>query len=747
MLEQFDIEFKLETISVLMGIFGFTILGLLTGVRGWLHKIRRSLGDSIYLIFRRLRSDPLYSIAVHSSEYKSSEATNIHDFVEDIWKKFAVVCDAALREQIELILVQPSAGSPRVSNQQLINGSNTLIDLPLSGLSGDETSISQFHESWLSECDVHHFIHGDAGSGKSFFNMVLEHEVNTDKSNSRESVVVFRPQDFSRKVTTSLNNESLTIGSLDWCVEEVISKFYKLEDTTDLLALVVRRFVQDEAIIIIDGLDEIMETLSFDNRIDFIRTWIFQNSRIIFCRSSFYEANLFRNAAISHRKIWQMSAPDEDSTTRFLTSLSELLVEGTTVEATDIVSTIENSQISRDILNNPLVLTMACDVVSEGHEFGDVLDQYDLYEIFLVRIAQREIMKSKFECSYNTIMELIEDVAWSLAQIDYFDLQRDGLFDEKDILRSLGSNRERFTKTEKASLVALIERLPIFAIEITPSYKLESRYSFRHQSFQDFLVARRVIGFGLGLNKKGMDFFFQIESPSVSNFLKQRLKSLLSHTSDRYTLSENFRELLTSWLAQSDSSSSSGENRSIEFAAGQTAYYYGMICNAEQSDELVSLTSHRSFWLRRSAAIGLAFGGRDAAMIELVSELWSDFDSGAAGISSSNMAIELGFYGDQIFEEQDPTLDQGLPNCDKTIAQIGSQLGQNIEFPSWRLDLFAVIYLLEKRGVSKDSARISFEKNFEKFQDWQRDMMALKEVRDTREFKELSRVIDAYNPN
>jgi len=161
---------------------------------------------------------------------------------------------------------------------------------------------------------------------------------------------------------------------------------------------------------------------------------------------------------------------------------------------------------------------------------------------------------------------------------------------------------------------------------------------------------------------------------------------------------------LDSLLAAREGTTDEFTARNHSFMAGQMAYYLGMVVDDSTYSSLYDIaTLETEFWIRRAAAIGLAFGGYPAALNRLIDEMKDAIAGGDFCLARKNIAIELGFYGDQRLDPRDPTLDLGGQSCERLVTRLCSELCSDAEMPNRRMALFDIIYLSQHRSVSEAS--------------------------------------------
>lgn len=688
-------------------VTGVSLFGVIVAAR-WIarktartfvrHRDKKALGSEF---------EVLHSLALRDPSFSDDSAVSIRRFVADRQKELDIVIRQSVATELKHILEEPAPGSTHLRNRDLFRVPNLLMPIRIETLNGTERlSIedvaTRFHQGGKRGKFL---VIGDAGSGKSVAVMDLARRL-TEKAKETPWPFILRASDFERGVDTAMGSGD--IGSERWCTA-VLARRCLLDDPTGLQRHALARDLETQAVIIIDSLDEIVQRLERYEVERFFSSWLFTHSDVVVCRRGFYFSKLLGNAAIDDFHLLQMEAPTEEAMSAFVTAAAKETPGADLPVVTERVHRVQDLSPDIKVLaKTPLLLMMLVEVLSEESTLGANIDTATIYEAFVHHSLRREQGRAGAHGDWNLALPVLHEVAWQVIAAGSSGTRARTVIDQATIATAINAVAETPSGSERDSLAKLILSLPVFRLVRTATDRFGTAVEFHHESFAEFLVARRVYQWLIGTANTGADFFDHIDTPEVSYFLKEYLARIRSDPSVNSHVQARMRELLDRCLALIAAATTETQARTLAFAAGQVAYYLGMVVDASGAASLEAVaSSDADFWVRRAVAIGLAFGGYPAALNKFIDEMWSGIDTGDFAAARKNIGIELGFYGDQFFDILDPTIDRGGSSCRKTVTRIAHQCRLDVESPNTRMDMFDILYLAHYREASRDDFEVA----------------------------------------
>ena len=704
-----------DLISVSSGIFtilGFSVVGvyvvikriLLLLIRSLVRRSdRRKLGPEYNKLVKLMERDPSFdrksprSIAKHTKR------------VGDELRQLITECLAARNAASEAL---HASGSTRLRYRDILTRDGLLMPLSFQdertkeilsiGLLVDDIKRQRSEAEDISR--ARYLIIGDAGTGKSLSGIFVEATINTQSVSGVSWVFSLRAEDFLRgshqEVQSLVGREDF--GSLAWCAE-ILAKRIGLAQPSELQRYQLMRILEYDALITLDGLDEIVQRLGRCEGERLISSWLFRKADIIWCRTVFYYTFLLGTAAISDVRVVSIQMPDMVDRTRFLNAAC-LAIHGE--NSAPALATIERGLREQpaiaSLVQTPLLLMMLVEITEDSAALQIVNDSVSVYSAFLTKILRRDSSRVGFLWPEGIVSAILSDLAWTVFVVSRSVRRGIDRIDRVAVRDAIHRHIPTITQADLSALEEGILELPIFHTSRELSSPYHYTVYFSHESFGEFLVALKLYQWLLDKSQGGEEFFDVIETPGISYFIKNYIARLRLSEKDQAIAAQRLDDLLTCQLRKATGAPSEIAGRIGTFSAGQVAYYFGMLANATQRKVLEKLAdSHEEFWIKRAAAIGLAFGGDAKALDRLINSMWSDMEAGDFSTARKNMAIELGFYGDQEFDCLDPTRDTGCTKCERMMTQIARQLDSFIESPNWRMDMFDVLYLAKHRPESR----------------------------------------------
>lgn len=688
-------------ISTVLTIVGFSLVGLITSIIKIVNFIIRK---------KNARKDKKYfggnleiirSLAVRDGCYNLKESKSLKkSFIEK--KDFIIQkIRKTVYDKVELDISQIASGSSTIKFKEIINDNFLLLDSNIRNInSGRQTKFSSFINELKNYKDKS-FVNfnkalliGDAGEGKSLVCFVLRNKLKDLDSN--KWVLFISHKDF-------LNNASISLGSEEWLSRLVASQI-GIHSPSDLDLRVIDEIIKESSIIIIDAMDEIAQKISRERNSEFINSWCFKSSLLITTRETHFYSSLLGLHEIREFDVLSIEPTNYTDRQQFIEGVCKRLYSDNNylVPYQRVIYLINNFSAIAQITQTPILLLMLCELAVKGN-LDESLTTVTIYEHWVHEFTIKEIEKSHKGMSYSELLSLLEDIAWKLflqineGYISNFALTEDSI---KDIL----SNKyHHLNFDEQIKITKLIVNSPLLTSLPTKTKRESSQILFRHESFFEYLIASRVNAWLLGNRTSGEDFFEMLETPGIAFFIKEYFLKIKESPEYCYISNRRLLQYLEQLLTSRSRKTEELKVRLATFTAGQVAYHLGIISDKISSDKLIELCiSEEDFWIKRCLVIGMMFGGNDKPYHDFIDAMRAGIEKGDFSLSRRNMAIELGFYGDQEFNKFDPTLDLGGSQCRRFLTRAVIELSLLVEQSNWRLELFNILYLWKHRPVSEN---------------------------------------------
>lgn len=504
------------------------------------------------------------------------------------------------------------------------------------------------------------------------------------------------------------------LGSRDWLVEVLARRMPDHLEVTPLRRQILFELCADRFTVIVDSLDEIAARVGPAAADVLYDSWVFDRAKLVTVRTSHFESALLGHPEFVQFPTFFFTPPDEASIAQQIEHLCVKLHgdEAGRRKAVQALEMRDNLPGLREVTQNPLVLTMlsALDTLPASTDVAGATSVSSVYAQFVrYSVGRMASVRTLGRKAAQVTDRLLMDLAWRL-QVDPGSATRgDQILDEV----ASGLDLIDAAVDVHSVLEELVYDCPLIDSRSARGGRLsEAAIHFQHESFQDYLVARRFDVWLHGADNNGDAFFEHIETPEITFFVKEMIAVIRGVDAVRNAVSGRLRQRLEMLQAARQNCSSEAEARLNTFAAGQVAYYLGLVANDVDRQWLRELVDgEEEFWIVRSAAIGLLFGGDAVPLNSLIQQMWAEIEVGDFTTARKSVSVELGFYGDQPFDPLDPVRDCGLAECGRLVSRSFIELKLDVEAANWRMILFNLLYLAEHREISRASFRRAFREN------------------------------------
>jgi hypothetical protein len=466
---------------------------------------------------------------------------------------------------------------------------------------------------------------------------------------------------------------------------------------------------------VLDSLDELLASGSLNQVRDTVARPLFtRHSKVLACRSQFYDQFLRDSDATSTREVIELDAWNEPEIQAYIEAFHRRVFR---VESTSFGGAL-SARVSHDdriraLLANPLRLNMALDLITPEADFlPEQLNNLSLYKQFLTKTLQIEAQRAGSILEADEKLAVLKLVAW-----DTYDEGSPGVLHPPDFsqerIEELVASRYPERDLEELQRITrdITQRTVLVAAEASSPGAPPGSYSFEHKSFQEYLVAQNVRAAMEASPEATASVFRRHLSPEVSDFVKDEIALLVTRRTKVSAVVTNCQQALLSYDRELQSSSdTSGRARS---AVQQLCYYLASIPHpAVHRAMKARLSSESDPWIRRAIAIGLNFGGISTAVDHYVDSLTLERSlGGECPANELNVGYHLSFFGDQPFDPVEPFVDQGQAQVDKTVSTLIRQLTTETDRGSWRVDLYTVIDICRHRPQSRQSAEAALRES------------------------------------
>lgn len=514
-------------------------------------------------------------------------------------------------------------------------------------------------------------------------------------------------------------NRELSKGEKSFDAEWLKKQLFLQYDDIDNIFLGT---LNSNVVLILDGLDEYLDGLRREEIKFFLSTELFNNSNrfkiIITCREQFYIRSLigFNTSIDAFSKIkiipWEKEKKEE-YIKQYILLLKRKHKVAEDCENEIVLNKIANSPFLNEVTNTPLYLNMTLEVLGNdnGRSIKNIVELYEQYSYNWIRneiwrIHGKYILDETIWDDPTPIMNILARVSWR-----YHDFAFAGRFENSD--RVYFSYREievclyeiknemRFLINDTESIRALAKFIVNHTFFITDS---SEHLYFIHKSFYEYFTAKFI--FDLLINSDA-DFsaitmaHSSLLSPEVSELIKEHIKNI-----------ENLRNMqhciLNNCIKSLDCLRNGDDIIKLDIAGRrmskqQIIYHMGLIKLNESSIQLMNiLRDETDLLIKRGIIIGLAFSGDEYELQRYIDRMRKEQKQRRPWKENEvNIGFSLSFFGDQPYDNYAPEIDQNLPHCKNTVERLVYQLSTDIDRPSWRCNLYTLVYLFDKRPISK----------------------------------------------
>lgn len=716
-----QIQAWLNNASALATVLGFGALGVFVALR---YSLTRTLAFVWRKVERRrlgANYDTWRVLAAEDGAYDPKKSIRLIPTLESKVTQARQAIRQIVNERLSRRLGRLASGSTRLTNQLVL--SDPALLLPISFRPSDseqresleqllarlfgpatEPTVQAAVRRPSGQKALRVLLLGAAGLGKSMTCLALEKAIQGGGFGNRKWVFLIAAQDFGRVGQSHSDGSPDRIGDEEWCLELLLARL-GWNSPSELSRRAVLREMLDNAICIVDGLDEISSRIGKAAFEQLLQSWLAERAVVLTARTSFFHAALQGHPAVKGHLRLSLCSPSLDARHAFIRSVCERIYP-TTAQAR--ISTLERLLAQypniETISETPLLLMMLTEIESFDQWMLARVDGVRVYEEFIRQVLDREASRLGDLVPYHQLRVIYQEMAWTLFKGWHGTEVRVGITSAE--LRSLVATSA--SSSDEAQLNTFVEAfLASPLISVTGAEGLRRfalRIAFSHESFAEFLVAEWAFSWMSGDSDRGGEFFSYLENPGVSAFLKEYLDRTRVNDALQQAIAVRLSEQLTERLGAEKASSDEALARSRIFSAGQMAYYLGMVNDTAGKDLLGNLTAPATdFWVRRAACIGLAFGGDRAPLDQLINEMRAQIQNDDYTLARKSIAIDLSFYGDQEFDPNDATNDIGGESCQRLVTQQCRELCFDAEAANRRNCLFNLVYLHRHRPLSKDS--------------------------------------------
>lgn len=694
----------LNNIAALSAVLGFGLLGVLVAAKKLFINVRGLIltyTDKRYFKDRYLHCREL---AVRDGCYSRTEAKSLVTAIQELKESVTSSIVVSLQDRLRVQLARHASGSTTLTMGDLVREEKFRLPLRfLDHRSEEPINIATLYDRLLragsqpGPTAVKYVLRGGAGWGKSLacLWMVAKSTLGDDAALDGKVILLITVEDVG-------TNDAL--GSEAWLIDAIARRVGRAF-LSDLQREVVADFIHNRSLIVIDGLDEFYERLGTTAGDAFTTSWVFERAHLIATRTSHYEASLRGMPIVRRHEILDIPEASMHERLAFINEVCRTKnEEGAASQMAAIVRVLEKSTSLEQVSRAPLILMMLTEIPASDLGLQGSFRSVDIYRTFIDQLMQRDSGRLRDVSSPDELASIYRRLALCIYETIRNHERALGALDIAELRNTISAGNAR-TLSEVRQLETAILDSPLLRVSrADPADKSSILVAFAHESFLEFQVASLVSHWARGLEQEGASFFDFLESPGVSVFLKEYIDKLKSNPSSQARARTALLDLLDQLAMRLSVASSERDGRIAVFALGQVSYYLGMLANDTVASKLTNLAStNHEFWVRRCAAIGLAFGGRSSEFDKMVDELVDATDRGDFYLPRKNIAIELAFYGDQPFNRLDPCADSGLPDCRRLVSTVVREMQLEIEAPNWRMGLFNLFYLAFFRPESAKS--------------------------------------------
>lgn len=476
----------------------------------------------------------------------------------------------------------------------------------------------------------------------------------------------------------------------------------------------------ENIVFILDGLDEYLDNLSKSEVESFFATDLFAYGNkfkmVVTCRVQFFERRLagFYSALESFSQIvilpWNKEQKRE-YIQQYIKLLKQKNHALAITDGDDVLRQLTDSPFLCEVSGTPLYLNMTLEVLCSGNrkKISNIVDLYDQYSYNWVnnevkRVSQSTYFEDIFGIDIEVLLSAVGAVAWKYHEFTYSDRFSDHCyrsFSRQEIAKLLCEISDELMLP--SSQPSYINKLAKFITNHTFFVFVQaSNLKFIHKSFYEYFAARYT--FETLLKSKTNDSLIiklhsVLFSPEISELIKEHIARIDYVPAQKNKFLDNAIRSIEK-IGNNQEKSWSPAKR---IARQQLIYHIGLIELGRSSEYLKSLLYEESdLWIKRGIIIGLSFSGDSFELDRYIDRMRMELSKDPPRKENEvNIGFSLSFFGDQPYDNYHPEIDQQLPKCQNTVKRLIYQLSTNVDRPSWRSNLYTLVYLANYRPVSK----------------------------------------------
>ncbi len=477
----------------------------------------------------------------------------------------------------------------------------------------------------------------------------------------------------------------------------------------------------ENVIIILDGLDEYLDGMTKEETEIFFATELFdftyKYKLVVTCRDQFYIRSIagLNTRVDSFFKV-VITSWGNKSKIKYIDQYVKLLRRKKRVsnqcKQSAILRKIGESPFLRDATDTPLYLNMTIEVLATINP-GPIECTVDLYEQFaynwirneLRRISKYDLPDELIQDDPAYILNIIAAISWryhELAFANRFSKLQRFRFSYREIQKYIQSEKSEIGLPYKEP--AIYNKIAKF-IAVHTFFISDSSLNlfFIHKSFYEYFSAKFLFDMLIS-EMANINSIIKVHasllSPEVSELLKEHIKRIDNSRRMQHLFLENCKGSLAYLKQNYDNLQLDAPSKRI--ARQQMIYHIGLIKLKESSEFLRSiLPSETDLWIKRGIIIGLSFSGDMSELNSYVERMRAEVTQRKPWKENDvNIGFSLSFFGDQPYDNYAPDVDQRLPHCSNTVKRLLYQLSTEIDRPSWRSNLYTLVYLAYYRPIS-----------------------------------------------
>lgn len=490
--------------------------------------------------------------------------------------------------------------------------------------------------------------------------------------------------------------------------------------------------------LILDSLDEYLASYTAKEVIEKLNLYILKNANVLTCRTQYFQryisfSDFARSFEINYILPWS-----KQYTNYYTKWYFEQSFPNKDYQINELIEYIDGDKNLREICKVPLRYNMTLEMFAEnGLNYGLIDSLVSLYDNYVYNWLRREELKPGNYLELSEKLKYLEFLSWV-----FFDERKIGSAREKASFsqRALKKKLENETIFEQNIDIDLIladlSFRTLLLVQVSSGATSEPfLLKFIHKSFQEYFVARYLFYISTTDPKTAFDAFTRFTSHEVDQFFKDFLNTI---NKDLELLDRAVNVCIEAFeFAKKNDSKIPESKRRI--ARYQLAYNLGHFKSKKAYSYLIKhLKEEKDEWVSRSIIIGLSFGGDSSFLNRYIEDLYMDEDGEK---NELNVGACLSYFGDQVVDEMNPEKDQGLPTCRNTVEKFIYELESERNRGSWRLSLYTILHLSNKREVSIDSFTETMNENLERFKEIIERLKKDPECKDWKEIKYSEKLI------